>query len=268
MWIRLFWAAFLAALAPTSGWAASASASISVNIVPPSALQVVSGALYGWGYCGSSYTWTLSPPAHAGDTIVGGTLWEAPPDCSGGSPDTITLGSQQATLYPTISPRDFGQDYCCPGMTPFILFNVSGTQSTFTIASSNGGNFRPPLGLLAVVSGLSGSASVDKFRGNFTNSAGTGANALTSGPITPSQAGDFLYGFQVSVYGSHESVGTGWTAGPNSGVCSDPLCVSLPSPMQDEYILNYNSTSPIQATFGLSSSTGEYTTYIFAIKPQ
>lgn len=263
----VLWAAFLvvlAALAPTTGRAATASASISVSIIPVSAIQVVRGEKYEWDYCGSSYTWTLSTPVQPGDAIIGATLWEAPPGCDGGGPDVITLGSQQATIVQTIYPGDFGLDYCCPQATSFVLFNVSGSQSTFTISSNNRGQFRPPVGYLVEVSGLGGSASVDAFSGHYYHPAGTGSDALNSGSISPSQAGNFLYGFQLTTYANPGvlSAGTGWVAGPNSG-CEPPNCQH---PSQDEYILNYNSTNPIAATFGTTDGSGEWAIGIIAIK--
>ena len=265
------WVTFLvmlSALAPSAARAGTASASVNVSIIPTGGIQVVQGVLYGWSPpCSNSYSYTLPTPVKPGSAIMGAAQWEAPPGCNGGSPDVITLGSQQATVLRTIYPGNFGFDNCCPSATSFILFNVSGSQSSFTIKSSNGGLFSPPVGLLAEVSGFSGGASVDAFNGNFTNAAGTGIDALTSGPITPSRVGDFLYGFQVSTYSNLGalSAGTGWTAGPNYGVCPDPNCTLHPN--QDEYILNYNSTNPISATFSTTNGSGEWPTGIIAVKP-
>jgi hypothetical protein len=236
---------------------------------PPPAVHVVQGAQYGWGNCGSSFTYTLPTPVQPGSAIMGAFLWEAPSGCNGGSPDVVTLGSQQATELPIIWPNNFGAGYCCPQATPFVLFNVAGSQSTFTIKSSNGGTFRPPVGELVEVSGLSSTASVDQFIGNFEKpSAGFGSTPLTSGSITPSQAGDFNYGFAVTTYANAGSItpGTGWTSGPNQGACSDPSCPGTGHYNSDEYILNYGSTSPIAATFG-SNGSGETEIGIIAIKP-
>ena len=144
---------------------------------------------------------SLSTPVQPGDAIMGSLQWEAPPGCSGGSLDTITLGSQQATILQTINPSNFGQDFCCASVTYFILFNASGTRSSLTVSSSNGRPFSPiGIGVMAEVSRLPSTAMVDAYNGNFTNSATTGNDALTSGAITPSAAGDFLYGFQLSTY--------------------------------------------------------------------
>jgi hypothetical protein len=204
---------------------------------------------------------------------VGATLWEAPSGCNGGTPDTITLGSQQASEDPplyTIWPNNFGAGYCCPQATPFALVNVSGgPQTQFTIKSSNGGNFRPPVGILVEVSGLSPTAAVDAFSGNFEKpNGGFGSTPLTSGSITPSQPGDFLWGFAVTTYANAGSItpGTGWVPGPNQGACSDPSCPGTGHYNSDEYILNYNSAAPIQAIFN-SDGSGETEIGIIAIKP-
>jgi hypothetical protein len=186
--------------------------------------------------------------------------------CSnGGSPDTIMLGSQAATLLPRISPGDFGYDVCCPNDVPFILFNATGGQTTLTVTNSGGGNF-DGIGFAAVVRGFSGAASVDKTTGNYQNPApGTGSDVITSTTITPSQAGDFLYGFEFPTYAdlTGMSPGTGWTQGPND------LNVGpgTKHPALDEYIANYNSTAPIAATFGTTNASGEWPPGIIAIKP-
>jgi hypothetical protein len=60
------------------------------------------------------------------------------------------------------------------------------------------------------------------------------------------------------------SPGTGWTQGANKLNIGG----ATKHPALDEYILNYNSTSPVAATFGMTNPNGEYAPGIIAIKPQ
>jgi hypothetical protein len=82
----------------------------------------------------------------------------------------------------------------------------------------------------------------------------------------PSQSGEFLYGWLMSQYGdlTSEHTGTGWTLGANDvnigGFTKHPAL--------DENILQYNSTSPVAATFTVTNPSGEYVPGIIAIKPQ
>jgi hypothetical protein len=264
---RLLFPVLLSMLTPGSVQADSASASVSVNIIHPSAVQVVQGLTYGVAaQCGSSWTFTLSNPLKPGSAIVGAFKWETNSNCSGGGADRVTLGSQQGTILGTISPTDFGLGYCCPGVSYFVLLNAAGGQSDFTIFSSNGGNFTSPIGELTEVSGLGSNASVDATSRIYYNPApGTGNDVLTSGSITPTAAGDFLYGHMVTTYtnGGSMRAGTGWTAGPNNG---DPTGSGLHS-MVDEYILNYNAIAPKAATFSTTDAGGEWPVGIIAIKP-
>ena len=262
-------AAVLIALAPAVSLA-QPSASLQVSVVPaapPGPVHVVQGKFLNDNSCSVSHSFTLPSPIQPGDAIIGAFQWEAPAACSGGVGDTVTVGSQQATILQSIDPNNFGNDHCCASTEYFVLFNVSGTQSAVTISSSNGSPINNiGVGLVTEISGLSSTASVDDFSGNFVYNP-PGAGTLTSGPITPSTAGDFLYGFQVSTYfGGTLSLGTGWIAGPNSAPNGNPCCYA--HSWMDEYITNYNSTSPVAATFGLSSGNGEWWTGIIAIKPQ
>jgi hypothetical protein len=232
-------------------------------------IRIVRGETIHDNTCETVHPFTLSTPVQPGHAIMGSLQWEAPPGCSGGSLDTVTLGSQRAIILQTINPSNFGQDFCCASVTYFILFNASGTQSNLTVSSSNGYPFSPiGIGVMAEVSGLPSTAMVDAYNGNFTNSARTGNDALRSGSITPSAAGDFLYGFQLSTYAAIGALnsGRGWTTGPNNS--NNGLCGGCGSPYEDEYITTYNSIDPIAATFDLSSGGGEWWTGIIAIRMQ
>jgi hypothetical protein len=231
-------------------------------------IQVVQGASAGVdGGCYPTLTFNFARPVQAGSAIMGVLKTEDGFACTSpnGSPDTFSLGSQQATLLPRIAPGNFGLDSCCPNDIPFILFNASGGQTTFTVTNSGGGNF-DGMGFITEVAGLGTGASVDKDTGSYSDPNGsTGADAVSSGTITPSQAHDFLYGFENPTYAtlSAMSVGTGWTKGANDlNINGDSKHAAL-----DEYILDYNSTSPIAATFGTTNATGEWPPGIIAIKP-
>jgi hypothetical protein len=122
------------------------------------------------------------------------------------------------------------------------------------------------MGIVTEVAGFGPGASVDQTAGTYYNSGvPTGTDAVTSGTITPSQPGDFLYGFLMSQYGDLTAMrpGTGFTQGANDvnigGYTKHPAL--------DEYILQYNSTSPVAATFTVTNSSGEYAPGIIAIKP-
>lgn len=261
--------AVLAALASGSAHAASASTSLSVNIVHPSAIQVVQGTSAGTdGGCYSSLTFSFSPAVPAGAVVLGVIKTEHGFSCSnGGAFDTIKLGSQQAQMLTEINPANFGFDNCCASQDPFILFNATGGQTNLVVTNSGGANF-DGMGVVAVVTGLAGSASLDgPISGNYyNNNASTGSDSVTSGTVTPSQTGDFLYGFLMSQYGDLTvmSHGTGWAQGPNN----ENIGGSTKHPVIDEYIINYNSTNPVAATFGLTNGAGEYVPIIFAVKPQ
>lgn len=273
--------AFLPLLAPVtvlasgSAHAGSASTSLSVNIVQPSAIQVVQGTSAGTdGGCYSSLTFNFSPPVPAGATVLGVIKTEGGFACSNGGPfDMIKLGSQSATLLPEINPSSYGFDNCCPSDDPFILFNATGGQTSLTVTNSGGANF-DGMGMAAVITGFASTASLDgvaslggALNGNYyDNNATTGSDSISSGTITPKQAGDFLYGLNNATYATLSAIthGTGWTQGPNN----ENIGGSTKHPAVDEYIINYNSTSPIAATWGTTDAAGEWPPIIIAIKPQ
>lgn len=277
--MRRLWALLLvaaAALVPGSARSATATANLSVNIIPVSPIQVVQGASAGTdGGCYSSLTFNFSPAVPAGAVIVGVIKTEHGFSCSApnGAFDTIKLGSQSATMLPEINPSNYGFDNCCPSDDPFILFNATGGQTSLVVTNSGGANF-DGMGMVAVITGLASTASLDganavggAMNGNYyDNNASTGTDSISSGTITPSHTGDFLYGFNNATYAdlSAMSHGTGWTQGPNN----ENIGGSTKHPAQDEYIINYNSTSPVAATFGTTNATGEWPPIIIAIKPQ
>ena len=98
-------------------------------------IRIVRGETIHDNTCETVHPFTLSTPVQPGHAIMGSLQWEAPPGCSGGSLDTVTLGSQRAIILQTINPSNFGQDFCCASVTYFILFNASGTQSNLTVSS-------------------------------------------------------------------------------------------------------------------------------------
>jgi hypothetical protein len=270
-------AALLIALPPALSY--SQSVDFQVNVVAPVAtgsVQVMQGGSYGIdGGCYTSMGVTLATPIHAGSAIIGVFKTEDGFACGApnGSPDTVMLGSQQGTLLPRIRSSDVpGLGNCCANQVPFILFNATGASSTLTITNHGGAQF-DGMGIVTEVAGFGPGASVDQVIGTYYFNVPTGTDAVTSGTITPSQAGDFLYGFLMSQYGNRtsEHTGTGWTQGANNlNIGADPLCVTYPCtkhPALDELILNYNSTSPVAATFTVTNPNGEYAPGIIAIKP-
>ena len=237
------------------------------NIIP-GPIQVVQGASAGVdGGCYPSLTFNFAHPIQAGSVVVGALKTENGFACSApnGPPDTMMLGSQQVTELPRIDPANFGLDNCCNSNVPFILFNATGGQTTLTVTNSGGGSF-DGMGIVTEIAGLGTGATLDQDTGTYYDLVGmTGSTVLSSGNITPSQTGDFLYGFMQGTYADLNamSVGSGWTQGANrENINNTPKHPSI-----DEYIANYNSTAPIAATFNVTNENGEWPPGIIAIKP-
>jgi hypothetical protein len=236
--------------------AAAPSAPLSVQVVPPPSggLQVVQSkmtVLYPQ-YPDLTYTYTLNLPQTItpGDSVFGGALfeWNKGNGTTGGNLDTVMVGSERATIDDT-------NGWCCgPALVTFHLLNVQKPESTITLSSSSGGNFIQETAAFAEVSGLPRSASIDAHTSQFMHLPAGGP--LTSGTITPSVSGDFLYGvgFNYDFGETPLNAGPGWSV-INNCATAPTQCTNAAFDPGHEYQV-YNSTAPVAAVFSLPDGYG------------
>lgn len=239
-------------LAPCLALAADPSAPLSVQVAPApggGGVQVVQSkmtVLYPQ-YPDLTYTYTLNLPQTItpGDSVFGGALfeWNKGNGTTGGNLDTVMVGSERATIDDT-------NGWCCgPALVTFHLLNVQKPESTITVSSSTGGNFINESISFAEISGLPSTAAIDAHTSQFMHLPAAPA-PLTSGSITPSVPGDFLYGIGF-IYDFGETpftAGPGWSLINNCSTQVAAPCVNAEFDPMHEYQV-YNSVNPVVASF-------------------
>ncbi len=129
------------------------------------------------------------------------------------------------------------------------LLNVQKRESTITVSSSAAGNFINESISFAEISGLPSTASIDDHTSQFMHLPAAPAT-LTSGNITPSASGDFLYGIGF-IYDFGETAFTadqGWSLINNCSTQVEAPCVNDEFDPMHEYQI-YNSVNPVAASF-------------------
>jgi len=188
---------------------------------------------------------TLGAAVSVGDYIVG--MAGASSD---GNPITAVVDTSLNT-YTIQSNATVDTTNAQFGQTFFARVTTSGTPTvtvTFTITP----NSRRVI--VAAYSGLANPA-VDGTAGNWQSAPGTGANAVTSTAITPSQDGDLIMGYtQDSGGGGNISAGTNFT-GRNA----------LEAILRLEDLVQGTAAS-IAATFTQAAPDGAKITHIVAFK--
>jgi hypothetical protein len=270
----------LALLAPIAAQAGSGTASMAVQISPQSAIalqQSVPDATNGWTF-GQGVGTNAIPN---GAAVFGAVLWET---CFSGNSfctnpgalDHITVGSQTAIILGTVEdPRCASSSDCGAfdsglgtggfATTLWWLPNVQGSPTAINYVASTNGQFYYGGSVASAFTGISSGATVDVAVGTGYAPSGAWYGPCCSNgylqsvsSITPSQSGEFLYSVGVQ-YGSTPGVpGPGWNASNTTGTGFYGKA--------DEYILNYNSTSPITAQFPAGSGSVSWTATV-AIKP-
>ena len=265
----VFWAFLVAlvALVPATGWAGSASTNLAPGGGPVALDQSIGDGSVGFFVDDQQVS---TNPIPSGGAIIGVLLHES---CfsgnqyctSPGDLDHITIGNQTAIILGSINDPRCQSSSDCGGfalgsngsggltLTVWWLPNVQGNPTIIDFVPSSGGQMWYGGMVASVFSGVPANASIDAVAG--LGYAPTGAwngdccadGYLRSGPVTPSQSGDLLYG-------AGSQYGTGPTApGPGGWIASNVGPIGYFG-KADEYLV-YNSTAPVSAPLPASSGS-------------
>ena len=127
--------------------------------------------------------------------------------------DSISVTDDKGNSYTSvISALNSGSGYA---MHLFVAVNLTNAPQTITATDNSG----PRQFLTIMVDEFSGASSLDGSACQAQSQAGTGTDAITSGPYTTTHNGDIIWGAGISISGTNMSVGTGFTvAGMNNVV--------------------------------------------------
>lgn len=136
----------------------------------------------------------------------------------------------------------------------YYLSNITNAPQTITVTFNL--SFAFTTMLVEEFSGILAASPVDGGTAVNQNIGTAGANAITTGNITTTAAGDLIYASTVSIdgLGSTLTAGTGYTAG-----------ISLSIDFKTEYQVQ-SSAGSIAGTFGFTGSGGNYINAILALK--
>lgn len=200
----------------------------------------------------SQTTWTFTVSAMTAGNLVCGAF---------------TYSGSGAALTPTIVDNASSQNtYSIPsgcnvfdtangnGILGFQKVGINGGGTTFTVTFPSAVSFFR--GEMLEVSG--GSAGLDASTSQLQTSITTG---ISSGNITPSASGDFLYGYSFLSTGGISgwaTAGSGFTL-ENDGANGETIGIA------DEQ-QTYNSVAAVAATFSSTAPSSNYITGIIAFK--
>jgi hypothetical protein len=173
-----------------------------------------------------------------------------------GNLDHINVGNQRATLIRRVQDARYSGDGL--GLWVWWLNNVQGNPTTIDFVPTAGGQFWYGGAVVSVFTGIPSTATIDTSSGIGYANGGPNGNCCTDGflespPITPAQAGDFLYGAGAQYGNTPSGFGPGWS-GSN-------LDTGAFFGKADEYI-PYSSTAPIAATFPAGSGPVSWATAV------
>lgn len=148
-------------------------------------------------------------PVTSGSLIVGSVQWDNSfsPSITGVTDDKGNTYHFQDTTIDTAH----GQ----VGAT-FYSENVTNAPTTVTVTFDTACAFNSMC--ISEFSGVATSSSIDGHKVTYNTSMSTTANAMTSGTITTTAAGDLIYGACFAGNGSNASLGTGYTDSDSGGV--------------------------------------------------
>jgi hypothetical protein len=143
------------------------------------------------------------------------------------------------------------------------LNNVQGNPTTIDFVPTSGGQFWYGGSVTSVFTGIPSGATIDTFNGAGYSSTGQNGSCCSNGflqspPVTPSQAGEFLWGAGVQYGNAPSGFGPGWIGSNLNTVAYFGKA--------DEFISQYNSTTPTAAPFPAGSGPVSWATTI-AILP-
>lgn len=139
-------------------------------------------------------------------------------------------------------------------LATYYFLNTTGGACTVTVTFAGAITYASLQ--VAEYSGIATSAALDKFASNSQTAPGTGANAITSGSVTPTTNGQLILGWTtaLTVGAGTVSAGTGFTGRVN--VFGDTL-------FEDQV---QGAAGAIAATFTGTNAASNYTTLISTYK--
>lgn len=201
----------------------------------------------------SSLSCTFSQPIATGSAVViGARCFNSP---------SADVGGVAATLV--------DDDSASSGMVDFYILNVSGSPTTATITCP-GSN--ADMIMAEEIMRIATSAALDAHAKNFQNTNSGTTDGVTSGSITTTSDGDYIWSITHSSPngGNHISPGTGYTglqAAAASGIAIGPYDGGTYRwTFEDENSVQ-TFHGAIAATFTSQLSFYQFTTLVMALKP-
>lgn len=202
------------------------------------------------GFSGTDVAATFDANVTAGNLICGYVMW----GWSGAQPtlDSVTdsLGNTYTLLH---NPTNATPGALKFAAAMFYAKNISGGADTVTATFS--GSVSPRRIVIHEVSGADTTAPLDVSAMLAQSDPGTGTDAVTSGSVTTTASGDYIFGATADVsQGTTPVAGTGFTSREGANV------------MRSEDQIQASAGS-IAATFTGSNSIADYISGIMTFKP-
>jgi hypothetical protein len=196
----------------------------------------------------TTMTVTLPVPATVGNTLIitfGATGLLAT--------DTVTFTDNNSNMYTPAFTTPIVNSAGALGITAAYFVGLLNRPQTVTVTISHARTF-----LFMIVDEWSPTGPLDVLAGALVqHNPGTGANAVTSGPITTITNGDLIYGFGITAFATgFSAVGTGFTLAPQG----------VSSYFATEY-LTQPTAGTISAPWTDAAATDQTIAYILAFQP-
>lgn len=137
----------------------------------------------------------------AGNLIVGGVSWDGNFTVSG-------VTDSQGNTYTVETPIKDGSNTIGIG----IFHTIAGSSGACTVTVTLTGNANRKAAIIHEVSGVAASSYRDQYAGQSQSNPGTGSNAVTSGSVTTTTDGQYIFGFTGDAgYSTGKAAGTGFT---------------------------------------------------------
>lgn len=148
----------------------------------------------------------------ANNLIVGAVTWDG----------NHTLSSVTDSQGNTYTLETVVRDGATPTVSLQVFHTIAGSSAACTVTATLSGNANRKAIVVHEVSGVQTTAGYrDKYAGQSQSNPGTGSNAVTSGSVTTTTDGQYIFGATGDPgYSTGKTQGTGYTLQETDGVMS------------------------------------------------